>query len=103
MSQQELHESRVAGLRRSYERRGSGFEEPLHREDGPGLRVSVDSGIYICATVQKDLDVVQMIHIGLWNREVAAFDVAIVGRQIERRETGCGRRQIDIGTMLDKV
>ena len=82
--EQQSQELEVARLRGAYERRGAGLVEPLHREDRSAERVFLDPQIRVGALRQQQLDELEVVHVRLRHRIVATFDVAVVGRQVQR-------------------
>jgi hypothetical protein len=51
-------------------------------EDGAGFRTVFHSRIRVGSASQQDFDVVEVIHVRLSRRIVAAFDVPVVRRQV---------------------
>ncbi len=67
MSDEQLHQLEIAGLRRTNKRRGAGFKEPLHGKDRPRERVVFRGDIRLGSVLEEEFDVLQMIHIRLRN------------------------------------
>ncbi len=113
MLQQQFHQLDVARLRRAQERRRAVFEQPLHGEVGAGLGAiagafirrrfrSADARVHVRALGDQQLDEIQVIHVGRPHRIIAAFDVAIIGGQIERRPSAIVR-SVRICAMLQQI
>ena len=100
--QQELHQLHIARLRGSDERRRAGFEEPLHREDCPTQGIVADADVRVRSALQQDLDELQVVHVRPRYRIVAALDIAVVGREIERGPAALVG-QVDIGAQSDQL
>ena len=83
--QQQLHQRDVARLRRAQERRRAVLVQPLVREDRARLGAVLHAGVDVGALVEQQLDELQVVHVALADRIVAAFDVAVVGREVQRR------------------
>ena len=101
MGQQKLHQHDVAGLRGAQESRRAVFIQPLVGEDRAGLRAVLHPGIHVGAFVQKELDEIQMIHVGFADRIISGFNIAVVGGEIERRPPAFVG-EIHIGAVLQQ-
>ena len=69
------------------------------------VRVSVLSFIRaftLAPLSRQELDEIQMIHVGLADRIIAAFDIAVVGGKIERRPSAFVG-EIHIGAMIQQI
>jgi len=100
-SAQQLQQLRITRLRRAHERRGAILEEPLHREDGARQRVVLDLFVRVGTLLEHQRDDVEVIHVRLGDRIVATFDVAVIGRQIERRPAALVG-DVRIGALLEQ-
>ena len=69
---------------------------------GARFRAVFDSSVHIGAFVDQELDEVEMIHIALGHRVIAVFDVAIVGRKVQRSPSTFVH-EIRIRTMIEKI
>ena len=69
---------------RAQERRRAVLIQPLVREHCTGLGAVLHPGVHIGPFVQKELDVIQMIHVALADRIVPVFDIAVVGGKLRR-------------------
>src|SRR5213078_889104 len=85
MSEEKLHEFGVARLCGPDKRRSTGLKKPLHRENGSSERVVLHSHVGVCSMVEQELDVLEIVHVRLRNRKIAAFDIAVVDGEIKRR------------------
>jgi hypothetical protein len=72
-------------LRGTHERGAAVLVKPLHGEDRARQRVVPDPSVRIGPVPEQRLDVLEMVHVRLGNRIVAAFDVAVVGGEVQRR------------------
>src|SRR5262245_9141577 len=102
MSQQKFHQLDVAGLGCSDKRRAARFKKPLHRKYGSGQRVVFYAGIWIGSMLEEKLNVVQVLQIRFANREIAAFDIAVIGCEIKRGPHSFVS-PVHIGAMLDQI
>ena len=84
MSQQQLQKIEITRLSRADEWRRTSFQEPLHCEDGSGQRIVLHTNIRVCPVVQEKFNVFEMVHIRFRHGKIAAFNVAVVRRQIQR-------------------
>jgi hypothetical protein len=83
--EQQPHQRQVAGLRSTQERSGTFLEQPLMRKDRPGLGARLHPRVHVGAVGKQQLDELEVIHIGPAGRIVAAFDIAVVGCNVQRR------------------
>src|SRR6185437_10694173 len=83
------------------ERSGAVLIQPLIGEYRARFRTLGDSPIDVCALVEQVRDVGEAVHVGGAHRVVAAFDIAVVDRQIQWRPAPLVG-QIHVGTVLDK-
>lgn len=81
---QQLHEFEIARLCSTQKRRSTVFIQPLVREDRAGLGAGCHAEVGIGTGGQQQLDVFEMVHVKLAGWIVAAFNIAIVGSDIER-------------------
>ena len=58
--------------------------------------------VYIGVLGQQQLDEVQMVHVGLADRIVAALDVAVIGGQVQRRPAAV-ILDIRIGAVVQQI
>ena len=100
--QQQLHQLEIARLGGPDERRRARFEEPLIREDRPLQRVFLHPRVDVGALRQQELDELQVVHVRLGHRVVAALDVAVVGREVQRRPAALVG-EVHVGAALDQV
>ena len=102
MGEKELHKLQVTRLGGPHESRCTGLEKPLHGENRPGQCVVLDSGVRIGPMLQKDLDVFQMIHIRFGYWIITTFDVAVIGRQVQRRPAAL-IGDVHVGAVLNQI
>jgi hypothetical protein len=74
----------VRGLRRAQKRRGAVLVQPLHREDRARLGAVFRARVHVRPAGEQRLDEIEVIEVAGAHRIVAAFDIAVVGGQIER-------------------
>ena len=79
-----LHQREVARLRGAQERGRAVLVQPLVREHGACLGARVHARVHVGSAVDQLLDDLEMVHVGLARRIIAALDVAIVRRDVER-------------------
>ena len=101
-SQQQLHEIEIAGLRRAKKRGRAVLVEPLVREDGADLGAVLGARVDVGALVEEQPDELEVVHVAPADGVVAVLDVAVVGREVQRRPSALVG-EVRVGAVLQQI